>query len=104
MNKVDEFYEKRTTLEEVNRKLSGHPLYVVGVLQAVEPVKIEISLHDVFRSIDKDHFVAICWRLKRMFEDDVRKEITAKVISELTEELEKIKKQVKIDFLEEEDK
>lgn len=105
MNKVDEFYEKRITLEEINRKLvSGYSIYTVSVLQAVEPVKIEISLPDVFQSINKDHFLSICWRLKRMLGDDVRKEITAKVVKELTEELEEIKRQVKMDFLEEGEK
>ena len=99
INKVDEFYKKRTTLEEINRKLkNGYPIYVVNVLEGVEPVKIEISLKDVYQSIDKDHFKAICWRLKRMFEDNVRKELAKLVVNELTEELVKIKDQIKKDF------
>ena len=97
INKIDEFYKKKGTLEEIERKLKHYELYCVDVSESSAHIQLDIKFVDVFRSIDKKHLTELHWRLKRMLED-VRKELSTKIVNELEEELEKLKKDIQEDF------
>lgn len=97
INKIDEFYKKKVTLGEVKRKLKHYALYCVEVSESSAHIQLDIKFLDVFQSIDKKHLTEIPWGLKRMLED-IQKELSAKIVEELEEELEGLKKDIQEDF------
>jgi len=99
INKIDEFYLRKRTLEDLKDKLEHYSLFTVEVKSGTEREEaLVIKFHSVYHALDQGHRKVMYWKLREMLIDDVREELSKKLVKVLEKELEELKKEIRKDF------
>ena len=96
INKIDEFYLRKKTLEDLKGKLEHYSLFTVDVNS--NEGSLIIKFHTVYNALDQGHRAVMYWKLREMFIDDVREELSKKLVKVLEKELEELKEEIRKDF------